>query len=151
MEQPAREMPLATHVVGGGVVGPVVLVYLLVDLGLEPGGEWWVPDGTGWMGVLALGVATVGLLAALVETALSRFVASRWPARAVALGYVALAALVASFPLTFSLTGDPGPVKRAELTLYAVGFPLLVLGQLLLAWGLSTLLGAAMGRRRRAA
>ncbi len=136
---------MLTHVVAAAVIGPGLLMLVLSDLGVSPGGEWWDADDADWLMTLAVIVLTVGAMAALVEALLVRFLPWRWPARVIGAVVVLVAALLASFPMTFSLTGA-GPVEYTSLTLYVVGFALLVVGQL----ALTLLFGALLGVRRHA-
>jgi hypothetical protein len=132
MRQSSGRVPWVTHLVAAVVTGSLMLANVLQDYGLERGGPWGLADELGWLAALMALVLTGGVVAALIEVLLLRFVQWRWPARLFAVAFVVVSTGVAAFPMTFRLFGDRSPIPLTHVTSYVVGLALLVVGQLTL-------------------
>lgn len=115
----------------------LVLWYLAVSAlgyGVTTDGSWWPHGLEGVMvGLVAAVLLVLGLPAALLEAALLRLCAARWPAWLAAVLPTLPAFFLSHFVPAFRLAGDDSPVRVDLLVFGAVTLAAMVLGQAMAA------------------
>jgi hypothetical protein len=152
-------VPWVTHVVGA----VLFVAWLLGGTAGAYGIDWrdtqwwpWADTDPFILTILAFLCLVLAPAVAFVEAGLARL-ASGWPARVLALCYVAVIGWFAGIPFAFRLVGDDSPGDGSDAVMFLQAFVLLVSVQLAAALGAARLLAsprlypAAAGVRGRTA